>query len=86
MVGHCWRLVHRRAAKEAATVLGLASLERIMIKAAVAIAVLLALAFWRSEDAARDEMIARLVIGAIIVSLFPSYILTIVFGSSLYGG
>lgn len=70
-MGDYWKEVHRRTAKQAATLLGLSSREQIVIKAVVALAVICGLLFYGSADASSDEWKARLFGALAIVFLYP---------------
>lgn len=71
MLREYWVRVRDQAFADTCQVLGLVSRQQIMIKAAIIFAVLLALAFWGSADAASDEIILRLTVGALSVAAFP---------------
>ena len=64
-----WKRVSYRARSEAAVLLGVDSREKIVIKGILAVAIILALALFGSEDASRDEMIVRFTIIAVFVLL-----------------
>lgn len=66
-----WARVQKRAFADTCRSLGLGSRVQIMIRAAVLVVVLLALAFLGSEDAASDEIVLRLTVAALIVGAFP---------------
>lgn len=66
-----WGEISKRSAFAAAESVGFDTRDRIMIKALAAIAILFALAFWGSEDASRDEVVARLALAAIVIFIFP---------------
>lgn len=66
-----WIRVASEAARRTLAALGLVSWEQIVIKGLIAIAIILALIFFGSTDASRDEMVVRVAIIAIIVLLFP---------------
>ncbi|HEX8168652.1 MAG TPA: hypothetical protein VF601_23060 [Beijerinckiaceae bacterium] len=71
LVRDYWRHIHRLAFAEAADTLGLESRARIATGAIAVLVALGCLAFWGSADASRDELIARVAIGGVIVALFP---------------
>jgi hypothetical protein len=57
MVKHYWSFICRRAFKEACETAYLDTRERVVIAGAVVISGILALVFWGSSDASRDEMV-----------------------------
>ncbi|MCH8095956.1 MAG: hypothetical protein IID53_02595 [Proteobacteria bacterium] len=71
MLKEYWVRVCGQAFADTCQTLGLVSRQQIMIKVAIIFAVLLALAFWGSEDAASDEIILRLTLGGLGVFAFP---------------
>ncbi len=71
MLKEYWVRVRDQAFADTCQTLGLVSRQQIMIKAAIVLVVLLALAFWGSEDAASDEIILRLTLGGLSVFAFP---------------
>jgi len=66
-----WRRVRNRARAEALRAIGWESREKLIMSALGVLAALLALTFWGSADASRDELIARLGIALILVFGFP---------------
>jgi hypothetical protein len=66
-----WKSVRHRAALEAATLLRIESRGRFLMAVALGLTVILALFFWGSGDAARDELVFRGAGVAFVVFLFP---------------
>ena len=71
MVKEYWRQVHRRAFADAAHELHIESRGRLVIALISALAAVVALFFWGSADASRDEMIARAGLASVVILLFP---------------
>src|SRR5688572_23058080 len=67
-----WREVHNRAVREAASAVGFRSWWHLVIAVGVVITIVLVLAFWGSEDAAGDELLARGALVAITVLMFTA--------------
>ncbi len=66
-----WKNVHAIALKSTRESLGLSSWGQIVLKVIVLAAVLSGLAFWGSDDAAKDEIVGRAFIAGVVSMLFP---------------
>lgn len=71
MVKSYWIQVHKIAWRNAAKNLGFTNGAAVMIRVVLGASIVAALTFWGSEDAARDEMIARAAIAGAVLASFP---------------
>jgi len=71
MVRKYWRDMAQKSFVEARELLGLNSRLRVLMSATVVLAIVLALLFWGSEDAANDEILARVAAAAVVIIFFP---------------
>ena len=71
MVREYWRRVHKRAFADTLGLLGLGSGGQIVLKGAIGVGAVIALLFFGSSDAARDEFVVRLFFAGLIVFAIP---------------